>query len=86
MGSITSVKILEGNGILAGKRSHAERETDGKRQDFHPDALEAQALRQPIAAGEEQLGFLPPDRYRRYDRYPGLNGGPGRIQCDRRSR
>src|SRR5271166_4517118 len=62
------------------ERSQTERETHGKWQYLHPYALEAQALRQPIAAGQEQLGFLPPDRHRRHDRHTGLNRGPD-ISC-----
>ena len=57
------------------EHTHAERDTDGDRQDLHPYALEPQPLGQPRAAGHEQLGLLTPYRNRRHDRHAGFDRG-----------
>src|SRR5271166_4582861 len=57
------------------EHSQAEWETDGKRHNLPPKALESQSLGQPSAAGQEKLGFLAADRHNGHDRHTGCNGG-----------
>ena len=75
IGSRTSVTILDGNGRLTGivdVRPKGKPMVNGRISNSM--RLRPNLFGQPGTAGEEELGFLSPDRHRGHDRHAGFNG------------